>query len=131
MQRPPNAILTFCLDNMAKSMWSDSNIGLLPTGEPHSLVFLKLTNVQKEKSLQWSAVCSSLLLFLCNIVINDLRLLINLQCLQAARIIDIKIESQLSSQMLEKHKTKIPELNLTGASVKILNSIYQIYMYGF
>lgn len=33
--------------------------------------------------------------------------------------------------MLEKHKTKIPELNLTGVSVKILNSIYQIYMYGF
>lgn len=33
--------------------------------------------------------------------------------------------------MLEKHRTKIHELNLTGLSVKILNSIYQIHMYSF
>lgn len=94
MQKPSNATLPFCLDNMVKSVWGDGTVGLLTTGEPHSLVFLnelmskkkKKKRVHseghKKKSPQRRALCSSLF-FLCNIVINDLRLLTNLQCFQA------------------------------------------------
>ena len=40
MQRPLNATITFCLDNVVKSVWGESTVGLLPTGEPYSLAFL-------------------------------------------------------------------------------------------